>query len=169
MDGVKILRNILLISIFVFLVFFQITTHDRLANKIDLPKSSPSPLPARVIVSPEEIAEKINTDTMVFRAENNLSNLEDSSVACEFATTRLSQMHEEFSHRLFHVQSSDFMFKNKLMSIGENLYEGPVFDDKHIFNMWLDSPTHRDNLEKKYTNDCVLCDNSFCVHVFIQK
>ena len=158
----------LIISFVLILKFYnsiQLETDKNIAGILK-PVVISSPPPT---ISPNVVALKINDATKSFRLTNGLSDLKENLLACDFAEKRLGQMHTSFSHDLFYKQTDNILATTDgLQLIGENLYSGPVVDSNYIFNLWIKSPAHRDNLQKEYTHDCVRCDTEFCVHIFLK-
>lgn len=164
-----------LFIIIFFIIFFVIVSKYQDVVKLK-PIKSVSDASHQIIIStppptisPDVVASEINDATKSFRLANNLSDLGENLLACDFAEKRLGQMYKGFSHDLFYDQTDSILATTDgLKLIGENLYSGPVVDSNYIFNLWIKSKTHRNNLEKEYTHDCVRCDANFCVHIFLK-
>ena len=95
-----------------------------------------------------------------WRSENNLDQYIYDQSLCDVANARLGEIKSDWSHKGFakYIHNVDFRY------LGENLAKG--FDDSYqMFEAWLKSPTHRNNLIK-YTHSCLVCSDGYCVQMF---
>lgn len=83
---------------------------------------------------------------------------------CEFASYRLDQIQQEFKH-FDKNDSRSFLSSTKYQMIGENLSQG--FErPESVLRAWLDSKTHKENLDRDFTHSCIRCNNNKCVQIF---
>lgn len=114
------------------------------------------------LLSEDDVFTVVNT----WRTDNDYASLEKDEFLCEFARVRLNEIESDWSHDGFLEKSKELLFGSKYYSIGENLYTGRINNPEVILNMWLDSPTHKENIAGDYTNSCVECDDDSCVQIF---
>ncbi len=95
-----------------------------------------------------------------WRSENNLKQYVYDPSLCVVANARLSEIKTDWSHNGFakYINAVNFNY------LGENLAKG--FDDSYkMFEAWLKSPTHRNNLIN-YTYSCLVRSDNYCVQEF---
>lgn len=95
-----------------------------------------------------------------WRRESGYAELQMSESLCNVARVRIKEIKVDFSHTRF----SESIFPEEFVFFGENLSEQLSQED--VFGMWLNSPTHRENLERDFTHSCVRCEESYCVQIF---
>lgn len=131
--------------IFVFLVGFIVY---RLVN----PFSESHPLNA----------DKLWTVVQNWRTKNHLPLFKKDLYLCSIAVERMSQIKKDFSHDGFN--KLDFS-KTSYRELGENLSQVGKTEEATL-TAWLNSPGHRENLEKNYNYSCVVTDGSYAVQIF---
>lgn len=80
-----------------------------------------------------------------------------NSHLCGRAEERTIEIKTDWSHDGFYKltsQDKTFLFN------GENLSEGYEFPEE-VLEGWLNSPVHRDILERDYTDACIRCTSDF--------
>src|SRR3990170_3380044 len=90
-----------------------------------------------------------------WRVNNNLTPFVKDESLCqsERAIKRLQEIKTNWSHEGY---ERDNFCPNCYMT-GENLAKNSL-SEKELLDKWLNSPTHRENLEKPYTHACILTD-----------
>lgn len=85
---------------------------------------------------------------------------------CYLASERAIQIQNDFSHDGFKDFYTNYRTSlSEFPKVAENLSEG-WGKPNDILNAWLESPTHREILEKDYTHTCMRCLNNKCVQIF---
>lgn len=117
-------------------------------------------------------AEEVKLDEKVlwdeiqnWRKSQNLPEYQNSVLSCGIAKMRIQE-----ASRLFdHTGNNAKRFCTEKCTIGENLARG-FSDEKELFRGWLDSPIHKDILEKEYYQySCLAIDKDIVVHIFSDK
>lgn len=98
-----------------------------------------------------------------YRASKKLNKLEWNQQMCVFAEKRLKEIYTNYSHERFWQNVNNAY---KYMYAGENLSKG-FFNEKTIFNQWINSPEHLANIVKpQYTDTCIASDSQYAVQEF---
>lgn len=84
---------------------------------------------------------------------------------CSYADKRLNQILTDFSHKGFEASSAEELGVTGFRRIGENLSMGFI-ENRAVLVAWLNSKSHRENLEESYTHSCLKCLNNYCVQIF---
>ena len=93
-----------------------------------------------------------------WRLKNNFPVFVESPRLCSIATDRVDD--EKFdNHKGFWEKYGNLEY------IGENI-GGDYFSEKELLLSWLNSPSHRTNLERNYTHSCLRCEDKYCVQIF---
>lgn len=108
-------------------------------------------------ISESKLWEVVNT----WREDNNLNQYIKDEVLCNYAESRISEIKNDWSHDGFKSMEKIDNFS----WLGENLSK-ETFGENQTLQMWLESPEHRENLEKDFTHSCIKCDNNYCVQIF---
>lgn len=134
------------------------------------PTSTPTPAgffqikePVKTIISANKLFQLVNE----WRVQNGYQPYIKSDFAENIAKTRLSEVKVEWSHDKFLKHHNDGDYCQKCW-LGENLVKGYPTEQESLDN-WLNSPSHRANLERNYTHSAIVCDNTvenYCVHIF---
>ncbi len=93
---------------------------------------------------------------------------------CQFAQTRLLQVQPEtLSHATFYQEAENVFPDSGFKSLGENLAGFSVLNQdnlsqvsKEIFQAWLTSPAHLQNLQANFSHSCLKCNQQICIQVF---
>lgn len=80
---------------------------------------------------------------------------------CEYADLRVEQIKSDWSHDGFYAMQKDGSFS----LLGENLSRYD-YSPEYVFGEWLNSPEHRQNLERDFTHSCIRCEDNYCAHIF---
>lgn len=111
-----------------------------------------------VVSNYEEIVFKSVQD---WRVASGLPVYKVDEELCEVVDQRLDETMINWSHDGFKEAGSGLRYD----IIGENLSKN--FDDPNrVLIKWLNSPTHRENLEKDFEYTCLKCQDEYCVHWF---
>lgn len=81
-----------------------------------------------------------------------------SQQLCDSANDRLPEIKTNWSHEGFYIERWDMSFNE----IGENLSRD--FDAPQVVPAWLNSASHKANLDYGYTHHCLVCEDTYCVH-----
>lgn len=81
-----------------------------------------------------------------------------SEQLCSSARDRIDEVKVNWSHEGFLIERWDLSFNE----IGENLSRD--FDSHQIVPAWLNSASHKANLDYGYTHHCLVCEDTYCVH-----
>jgi len=162
----KLITLILLSSLFFSVVLFTIV--------FPSPKTEEEPIvynvvqpEALVVPGDQDILDQINN----YRIQNSLNKLTVSPVLCDFAEKRAVRVDKyDDGHEYFLIDGPLLADKNRYTRVYENIFIGdsdPVlFTSDLIVTMWIDSPTHNENLLRKKTT-IVCVKHSDDVYVFI--
>ena len=120
------------------------------------------PVEIQVVVQ-RSYEEKVFDDVQAWRIENDLPIYIIDEELCPTVLKRLDEIKIDWSHNGFYSKTKAFDYRYEIM--GENLSR--LFIDPHnVLPAWLNSKTHRDNLERNYTHTCIKCTDDRCVHWF---
>lgn len=98
-----------------------------------------------------------------WRKNNNLQPYIKDQNTCNLAYIRASEIQTDFSHNSFNNHTNDFSY----YKLGENIAKGSSSSHENdILNIWINSPSHRENLDYPYTHSCISCLNNKCVQIF---
>lgn len=93
------------------------------------------------------VTSRVQAETIQYRIDNNLSELKYSIELTDFAYSRQQELcMGDWSHNGFYNRYS--ILSNSFTEIGENLGRGYGGVDTVVFNAWLNSPTHYNNVIK---------------------
>lgn len=106
-------------------------------------------------MNPDVVLQKISD----YRKSVGLNVIEKSDPDCSIATTRLKEIRDEFSHRLFTAKR----FCSVNCRVGENLARNFRSEDE-VFEGWKNSSSHNAiMLGKDYKYGCVATDGQLTV------
>lgn len=102
-----------------------------------------------------------------WRSSSGLAQYNESELLCRYANFRVEQIQADFSHKQYRNSVAQALYKedSSLVESGENLSRA-IFTPKQLLSSWLESPSHRENLEKPFTDSCIRCNNNYCVQLF---
>jgi uncharacterized protein YkwD len=122
---------------------------------------------------PESYQAKQISEDRLFKAVNqwresqNKQTYITSPVLCGFATQRVKEIQSDWSHDGFKELSKTgevYKFQN-FSQTGENILRD-FSEENGGLESWLNSPTHRANLDSDFTHSCIRCENNYCVQLF---
>jgi uncharacterized protein YkwD len=120
------------------------------------PYPTPKPLSAAKL---EEMAN-------IYRQGLNKPPLKHDELMCEIANHRLPEIQTDFTHDQFYsITETTYKQHSELAGIGENLAKD-FYTEVDTFGAWLDSPTHKNNLDAYWETTCVKCEQTTCIQVF---
>lgn len=126
----------------------------------------PTSVPTRALMpTPKPFsADKLFQLVNEWRIKEDYQPYKKSEFACNIADIRLSEVKINWSHDGFHADR----FCNSECTLGENLIRGYVYNEQEpeALKGWLNSSSHRANLEDNYTHSCIKCYSGICVHIF---
>ena len=122
---------------------------------------SPTPIPTPEISFEDQVWERINNWK---QKEDGYKYIKDN-VLCKFAEIRTEQIKTDWSHDGFYKINNQLNQATSFNSYGENLSKDIIYPVE-ISVSWLNSPKHRENLNKKYTHSCIKCEDYYCVQLF---
>jgi len=101
------------------------------------------------------IAEEIDSRDLMeiinaYRIEQGLEFLEIDPYLCDIASQRSAEIVNDWSHDGFRLLEYSSQYEAK----GENLARD-FQTDQEIFMAWLNSPTHRDIIERNFNVGCI--------------
>jgi uncharacterized protein YkwD len=127
---------------------------------------NPSNIPESVYpMTSNDYAGVMLTQIATYRHENHLPPLTTHDSLCRAAYVRISQIQENFSHTGFPEAMIDVYLSSYLTSTGENLSRDYLLPTQ-VLPAWLASASHKANLDADYTYHCLVCDKTYCVHLF---
>lgn len=116
-------------------------------------------IPDRESVVDKKIFDEVNR----WRIENNLPYLSSDTVVCQIAQKRLSETEKQWNHNGFY-KYADTDCPSKCI-LGENLAKDFSSEDS-VLESWINSDSHRKNLEGDYKHACVATDGNHVVMIF---
>lgn len=83
---------------------------------------------------------------------------------CRLAAVRAVEVRKDWSHDGF-LKEGKLMMVSGYQSLGENLARDMRNEDEAL-TAWLNSPTHKKNLDADFTHSCIVCVDNNCAHEF---
>lgn len=127
----------------------------------------PTPIPVSVNqYTSEELWEVVN----IWRLQSGYQSYIPDNQLCAIARQRVEEIKTDWSHNGFirHANQGDYTHVN-YVNLGENLARG-FEDETETLLAWLNSPTHRENLEYVYTHSCIVASSTeretYAVQIF---
>lgn len=155
----KRIISLILASVFGFLfLLLGASTYERLNVKSENIVLTPEPLP---ILSSEKLWEIVND----WRVSQNLPVFTYDGRLCDIAKPRLSEIKTDWSHDGFVDDFESLRVKLKYQKLGENLARAH-FTEEGTLSSWLNSPSHKENLDDSYTHSCIATSDNFVVQIF---
>lgn len=105
-----------------------------------------------------------------YRQGENLSALQEEPSLCDFAQKRVKQIASDWSHDGFNRDSSDPQkVCPKCEGLGENLAKS-YYTPATVMQAWLESPTHKANLDYPFDVAClkVYSPNNFEIFIALE-
>lgn len=107
-----------------------------------------------LVINPLIVYNQVND----YRASNELKPLMFDEKLCVVARVRAEQVQSDLSHNGFKQEIKKIKYKR----IGENLAKN-FSSETSMVRAWIKSEPHREILLKKYTKQCLVCNNNHCV------
>lgn len=96
-----------------------------------------------------------------WREKQGKSLYKTDIVLCGYANERVKKIQSDWSHDGFHTLKKVDQFT----TLGENILND--FDNEETgLNSWLNSTTHKANLDENFSHSCIRCENNYCVQLF---
>lgn len=99
-----------------------------------------------------------------WRTENGYQPYLIDQRLCDIADIRLAQTSRNWSHDEF-IPTIDRYFQGNYSEKSENLARD-FYDEQSTLKAWLNSPTHKENLDKDYQYSCIALDGNYVVQIF---
>lgn len=109
---------------------------------------------------------KLWEEAQKWRADQQKPFYKWNNDLCRWATVRNEEIKTDWSHDGFHVHKAGIWDDIHYTRLGENLATGYGDDETKMFTAWLNSPSHRDNLEEAYTDSCITTSDGYAVQLF---
>lgn len=132
-----------------------------------IPTSTPIPAPT-VAVDASSYEDRIWDVVQNWRTSQGLSAHAKDSRMCRLAELRLPEIKVNWSHDQFmnNAHYAEICPGNNCFSaMSENLSNG-YYSEQENLNGWLNSPLHKEALQKNYTYSCIKCSDGYCVQEF---
>lgn len=104
-----------------------------------------------------------------YRSDQRLSQLQWFHSLCEYSKKRSQEVSTDWSHEGFLDDSQNrliWQYCPDCIGVGENLAEG-YFTEEAILQGWIESPSHKDNLDRDWTYACAyFYGNSYVSMIF---
>lgn len=162
----RFLPFLLLITFFGLSIFFFDVRSKQLENLNSVKttqrdiKKVPTPTP--YLFTEEGLWRVVNN----WKYGNDGYYYEENSVLCKYAEIRVSEIKSNFSHIGFRNLNDKIYKESKLGELGENLSKDFFSFESELLDRWLNSPTHKKNLEYDFTHSCIKCRDGYCVQLF---
>jgi uncharacterized protein YkwD len=110
------------------------------------------------------LAKEITAEVNNYRRNKGMNILVEDPVVCDLAIVRSIEAEKEFNHNKFLERFEYGTYKRfmKPASMGENMSEN-YRTGKEVLDAWINSPKHKEILEKETDYGCVSCYNYYCV------
>lgn len=123
------------------------------------------PVPTPIIVSSKEVNEDVLWDKVQqWKLDNGGEVYTKHLPLCEYARARAIEASKNWSHGSF--ESDNWLYRAfGFYRMGENLAKGfPT--EAGTLQGWLDSESHKLNLEDSFQFSCIACENGVCAQEF---
>lgn len=156
MNRLKLFIKIFVIAFFLIVsTFVGLGIYANVRNGDISFRLSPSPTP--YVFSERKLWNLINDWK---KTQSSEPYIEDSRL-CTLAEKRLEEVKLDWTHDGFWNYKEDFIHEGLAENLGKD-YE----TEEEVFNAWLESPSHRRNLDYSYKYSCLRCEGNNCVHIF---
>lgn len=116
------------------------------------------PTPTDILITKENVMHEVNE----WRISEGMTPYKESEFLCKAAEERLPEVKLNWSHKGFSAKR--FCGESECW-LGENLAKEYSSPHETLIN-WLNSPSHRRELEKPYTHSCIATDGDYVVQIF---
>lgn len=101
-----------------------------------------------------------------YRFKQGLPTMTIDPLLCKYASIRAEEIKTDWSHNGFLNKVSPQIYReSKYRKLGENLAKD-FNSDRDMFQGWLNSPLHRENIDYPYTKTCLVCSSHYCAQLF---
>lgn len=120
--------------------------------------------------APKQVSEDRLWNTVnQWRVEQGKPAYEEDQKLCQFADRRAKEIQDNYSHEGFIAigleGSNELLSQTGFTFAGENL-SSDFNTEKETLNAWLNSDTHRKNLNDSFKYSCIRCLDNRCVQLF---
>ena len=153
-------KKLLLILLALFVVFLGalFLKNPSVSRKDSFPQ--PTPFPTPETVTEDEMWNVVQK----WRVSTNRKEYTKSETLCRMASIRLEEIKTDWSHKGFKRVASTVA--KSFYFVGENLAVNFI-EESVVLQNWLDSPSHRRNLENRnFQYSCIKTSGNFVVHIF---
>ena len=148
-----------LVYLLVFIISALIPSYLWIAALPEAPLvAEPTPRPTPKSISEAKLEDLVHE----WRVENGYTELIHNEYLCAYAKERVEEVKTDWSHDQF---MEDKCSKVPFYWCGENLAMG-YLDEEFALRAWLNSPTHKENIEKPYKETCIECSDGYCAQIF---
>lgn len=130
-------------------------------NRQQTPKSQVVAQTQSQYINEDELWTEVNN----WRKLRNYSVYKKNDNLCRFTDIRLSETINDWNHNGFSNVADAITKETGLTLIAENIQKDESDPHKALF-YWLQSESHRKNLEANFTDSCIKCRNNYCVQLF---
>lgn len=124
------------------------------------PSPSPVPRPPKPSYQAADYQVKLLNQINDYRRGQGLSSATMNPYVCNFASLRAQEISQEFSHRAFQFRLDGKSFPYPSYSlVTENI--AMAEDENVIVNLWINSPSHADNMRRDTPYICVVRHGSY--------
>lgn len=122
-------------------------------------KTYPSPT---LTQTPKQLSNEINSMFFEYRKSIGLKVTTESVPTCAVAAARLIEVQGDWSHDGYYK----YRYIINAPHTGENLARDYI-DPKSVFDGWIKSPTHKENLDRpEWKHMCIATDGKYVVQIF---
>lgn len=106
-----------------------------------------------------------------WRAKNNLPPYNKNDLMCNFAAVRAYEIQSDFSHTKFSADSTlkSILWQDGFVILDENIMRADVKAEEYAFGLMLESPPHKQAMEKRHTDACIICVDNSCAMIMGSK
>lgn len=129
---------------------------------------SPTPKPIAQVITPPKLKideDKLWTTINTWKKQQDGYEYKLDQTLCIFAKNRSLEIQSEWSHDKFEKISQQITDETGFPLLGENLSKD-IFYPEEALAQWLESPTHKANLDASFTHSCIKCTDGYCVQLF---
>jgi len=153
----KVMKHVPLLSLVGFILLLTYIFGFMSGTNFGKKTVTPQVCSAAKEVSEDKLLKVVND----WRTSKGKKNYKIDTILCGYATERVKEVKSDWSHKQFKTMNKIDSF----ITLGENLSKD-IFNEAEILNSWLNSPTHRENLENSFTHSCIRCEDNYCVQLF---
>lgn len=153
----------LIFCCFLFGLYFSSFFKETKKQGIYIP---PKPLPTHEpVVIPETTEDELWELVNNWKKEKYGYKYRSNQVLCKYAELRVDEIQKDWSHSGIFSKEEAIRSELNGVKIAENLSKGFRYEE-YVLESWLNSPSHRMNLEDEYSRSCIKCKSNYCVQLF---